>query len=79
MVNVFGDSIASGPGNLLARLKTMMMKYSKAMSLNLHLIDYTRIQMVHLSPPFVIMMGGYMYWTMLLQWRLAIEALQWIQ
>ena len=52
------------------------MKYSKAMSVDLHLIDYTRIQMVHLLPPFVIMTGGYMYWTMFLQWRLAIEALQ---
>ena len=28
------------------------------------------------TPAFVIMMGGYMYWTMLPQWRLAIEALQ---
>ena len=29
--------------------------------------------------PIGIMMGGYMYWTMLLQWRLVIEALQKIQ
>ena len=26
-----------------------MMKYSKTMSLDLHLTDYTRMQMVHLS------------------------------
>ena len=50
MVNVFGDSIASGPGNLqvvkkvvLTEGKAMVMKYSAAMSLDLHLIDYTRI------------------------------------
>ena len=29
----------------------MVMKYSKAMRLDLHSIDYTRIQRVHLSPP----------------------------
>ena len=37
------------------------MKYSKATNLDLHLIDYTRMYMVHLLPPFVYMMGRYMY------------------
>ena len=35
------------------------MKYSKAMCLDLHLIDYTRMQMVELLPPFVFMMRRY--------------------
>ena len=67
MVNVFGDSAVSRPGNLQVvkrvvvrvSLKPIGMKYSKATSLDLHLIDYTRIQMVHLSPPFVMMMKRY--------------------
>ena len=53
MVNVFSGSIASGPGNLQVAkkvvvtvekfLSTIVMKYSKAMCLDLHLTDYTRM------------------------------------
>ena len=35
------------------------MKYGKAMSLDFRLIDYTRIQKVHLLLPFVCMMERY--------------------
>ena len=47
------------------------MKYDKAMSLDLHIFDYTQIQMVHMLLPFLFMMERYVYWTMLPQWRLA--------
>ena len=48
MVNAFGDSVASVPGNLqvakkVVSLRTILMKYSKAMSSDLHLTDYTRM------------------------------------
>ena len=33
-----------------ASLKTIRMKYSKAMNLDLHLTDYTRINMVYFYP-----------------------------
>ena len=83
MVNEFGDCTASGPGNLQVAkrvsLRTMRMKYSKAIRLDLHLIDCTRMQMAYLLPPFVIMMERYMYWTMLLRWGLAIGMLKRIQ
>ena len=36
-----------------ARLRTILMKYEKAMSLGLHLTDYTRIVMAHLLLPFL--------------------------
>ena len=52
------------------------MKYNKAKSLDLDLIDYTQFQLVHMLPPFVFMMERYMYWTMLHQWRLVIARLQ---
>ena len=42
------------------------------MCLDLHITDYTRMQVVHLLPTFVFMMGRFMYWTMLPRWRLAI-------
>ena len=51
----------------------------QAMSLDIHLIDYTRIPMVHLLFSFVFIVGGYMYWTMLLQWRLVVARLKRIQ
>ena len=57
MVNVFVDSVANGPGNLLmvkkvvvTKGKTIGMKFNKAMCLDLNIIDYTRIQVVHLLP-----------------------------
>ena len=61
--NVFGDSVASGSGNLqmvrkiaVTKGKSIGMKYSKVMCLDLHLIDYTRMETARLLPPFVIMM-----------------------
>ena len=42
----------------------------------IQLTDYTRLQMIHLLPSFVFMMGRYRYWTMLSRWRLAIDILQ---
>ena len=45
----------------------------------LFLTDYPRMEMVHLLPPFVFIMGGYMCWTVLPRWRLAIDILQRIQ
>ena len=88
MVNVFGGSSASGPGNL-QMVKKVVLTEGKFR-------DYTdEIQKIYefkFTPyrlhkntdgtfvtPLVIKIGGYMYWTMLLQWRLSIEALQRIQ
>ena len=51
------------------------MKYSKAKSLELHLTDYTHMKWAHMLPPFVFMMGGYTYWTMLPRCRLPIESI----
>ena len=59
-----------------ARLGTILMKYSKATSLDLHLTDYTQMKWAHMLPPFVFMMGGYMYWTMLPRCWLPIVVLQ---
>ena len=82
MVNVFGGSIASGPGNLqvvkkvvvtVSKFKAYIDEIQQSYVLDLHLIDYTRMQVVHLLPPFLFMMGKYMYWTMLPRRRLVID------
>ena len=85
MVNVFGDSIAIGPGNLQVVRKVVVTKgkfkdYCNEIqqSYELGFTPYRLHKNADLSPPFV-MMERYMYWTMFPRWRLAIARLQRIQ
>ena len=62
MVNVFGDSIASGPGNLQVAKKVVVTvgkfkDYTDKIqqSYELGFPPYTRMKMVYLLPPFVFM------------------------
>ena len=79
MVNVFGDGVASGPENLQmvkkvvvtkGKFKDYIDKIQQSYELDLHITDYTRINMIYMLPPFVFIIRV-MYWTMLPRWRLA--------
>ena len=86
MVNVFGDSVESWPGNLQmakkvfvtkGKFKDYMDEILQSYDLtSLHVTDYTRNNMGYMFPPFVFMTRLYMYWTMLPRWRLAIGILK---
>ena len=85
MVNVFGDSIENGSGNFQMVKKVVVTKdkfkdYSDEIrkSYELGFPPYrihTNVEGVFLLP-FVFIVGGHLYWTMLPQWRLVIVRLQ---
>ena len=84
MVNVFGDSVASASGNL-----QVVKKVVATVGLFKDYIDEIRQSYelgftpygLHTNvcvfvTTFVFIVGGYLYWTMLPRWRLAIGRLQ---
>ena len=85
MVNVFGDSVASGPGNLqmVTKVVVTMGKFKDytdeiQQSYGLGFTPYrihTNVDGTFVTP-FLFIVGRYMYWTMLLRWRLAIGILK---
>ena len=80
MVNVFGDSIAGGPGNLQVAKKvvdTVGQYYIDPIRQSyelgfLHYRLHTNVEGVLVTS----IVRRCMYWTMLLRWRLAIARLQ---
>ena len=88
MVNVFGGSIASRPGNLQVAKKVVVTvdKFKDNIdeiqqSYELGFTPDRLHKNAHgtFVTPFVFMMGRYMYWTMSPRWRLVIEILQRIE
>ena len=87
MINVFGDSIASGPGNLQVVKKVVatvgqFKDYINEIRQSYEL-GFTPYRL-HMNvgvfvTPFVFIVGGCMYWTMLPRWKLAVDRLQRIQ
>ena len=88
MVNVFGDSIASGLGNLqvvkkvvvtVDRFKDYIDEIQQSYVLGFPPYRlHKHVEGVFVTP-FVFIVGGYMYWTMLPRWRLAIDIMKRIQ
>ena len=84
MVNVFGDSIENGSGNLQVVKKVVVTvgQYTDYISeirqsYELGLARY-RLH-TNVEGTFVTPIRGYMYWMMLSRWRLANDILQRIQ
>ena len=89
MVNIFGGSIASGPGKLQVVKKVVVtvgkFKYyidEIQQNYELEVTPYRLHKNVDgvspppPPPPFMFMKGGYMHWTMLPRWRLVINILK---
>ena len=79
IIHLFGDSVASGPGNLQMAKKVVVTKgkfkdYMDEIqqTYEIGFTDYTRINMAYMLPPFVSMMRLYMYWIMFPRCMLAI-------
>ena len=88
MVNAFGDNVARGPGNLHMAKKVVVIKgkfkdYVDEIRKSYELGStpyrlHTNSDGTFVTP-ILFIVGGYIHWPMLLQWRLVVARLRRIQ